>query len=272
MRPDWSYRPGVALLLVCVALGLWVRLLDPVTKQPLANTALKTAYTPFFVVQARVHQMVVASADNERLREQLADAQWRASRNEQAANVTETLRALLEQPPSTDRKVFVARVVGWERRGGKAEVIVNRGASGGLSRFSPALSESGVVGRVSEVMEDFARVRLLTDPACRVAVRDVRSGVLGVVRMSGDSYLQMDHVAIEADVLPGDQLVTAGIGGLFPEGLPVGTVTDVDRVPVSLLLGVQLEPSAAFEKLDYLFFLESEALLPPGAPYDVGTP
>ena len=126
---------------------------------------LKTAYAPFFFVQIRAHEVVVASEDNARLRQQLADAMWRATRNEQAARETETLRALLEQPPPTDRQVHVARVVGWERRGGRAEVIVNRGLSGGLSRFSPAVSEAGVVGRVSEIMEDFARVRLLTDPA-----------------------------------------------------------------------------------------------------------
>jgi rod shape-determining protein MreC len=121
-------------------------------------------------------------------------------------------------------------------------------------------------------MEDFARVRLLTDPACRVAVRNVRSGVLGVVRMKGDAHLQMDHVAVESDVQRGDKLVTAGIGGVFPEGLPVGTVTEVDRVATSLLLHVEVAPAAAFEKLDYLFFLESEDSLPPGAPYDAGTP
>jgi len=121
-------------------------------------------------------------------------------------------------------------------------------------------------------MEDFARVRLLTDPASRVAVRDSRSGVLGVVRMKGDSHLQMDHVAIESDVQPGDKLVTAGIGGVFPEGLSVGTVTRVDRVAASLLLQIEVSPAAAIDKLDYLYFLESEDLLPPGAPYDEGTP
>jgi len=272
VRPGWSSRPGIVLLVVCVILGIWIRVSDETIRQPLANMLLKTAYAPFFFVQKRAHEVVVASEDNARLRQQLADAMWRATRNEQAAKDSETLRALLDQPPPTDRQVYVARVVGWERRGGRAEVIVNRGLSGGLSRFSPAVSEDGVVGRVSEIMEDFARVRLLTDPASRVAVRDSRSGVLGVVRMKGDSHLQMDHVAIESDVLPGDKLVTAGIGGVFPEGLSVGTVTKVDRVAASLLLQIQVTPAAAIEKLDYLFFLESEDLLPPGAPYDEGTP
>ena len=75
--------------------------------------------------------------------------------------------------------------------------------------------------------------------------------------------------AIEADVQTGDSLVTAGVGGTYPVGLHVGTVAAAARNSDSLLLQVTVTAAADLESLDYLFFLESEAPLPPGAPYDV---
>jgi rod shape-determining protein MreC len=76
-------------------------------------------------------------------------------------------------------------------------------------------------------------------------------------------------VAVESDIVAGDTLVTAGIGGIFPAGLLVGCVTDVRRPSASLLADVDVKSAVAFHKLDYLFFLESQAELPPGAPYEM---
>jgi rod shape-determining protein MreC len=252
-----------------VILGLTVRALDSSAKQPLANLLLRTAYAPFFAVRNLSLEFAALRGENTQLRQELAMAIWRAERNQQQAREAARLRALLDQPAASPWQIHVTRVVGWERRGDRNEVIVDRGEESGIRLYAPALSQTGVAGRVSAVMADFARVQLLLDPTCRVAVRDARSGVLGVVRIGPDRVLHMDHVGVEADIMIGDSLVTAGIGGVFPEGLQVGQVIRVERVPKSLLLRVDVEPATGFDRIDYLFVLESETPAPPGAPYDL---
>jgi len=269
VRAGPSVRPGVVLLGALIALGLLIRAVDAPTKQPVADVLLKTAYAPFFAIRNWALEQVALRRENARLRHLLAEATVQSQRRQRAEREAERLRVLLDQPLDPEGTLHIAQIVGWDRSGGHNEVIVDRGASGGISRYAPAITESGVAGRVRVVMDQFARVQLLTDPASRVAVRDARSGVLGVVRPRSRRHLIMDHVAIEADVKTGDTLVTAGVGGTYPVGLFVGTVRDVERISDSLLLNIRVQPAADLESLDYLFFLESEAPLPPGAPYDV---
>jgi rod shape-determining protein MreC len=269
VRSGPSLRPGAALLAAFILVGLLIRVMDNRATLPLSNLILNTAYAPFFAVRNWALEQVALRTENARLRHLLAETAWLAQQGEQYAREALHLRALLEQPLATDRQVHVAQVMGWDRRGGHEEVIVDRGTADGLSLYAPAITEQGVAGRVREAMSDFARVQLITDPACRVAVRSVRTGVLGVARIGDDGHLIMDHVGVESDVKTGDTLVTAGIGGIFPAGLHVGTVTRTQRVEVSLLLTVDVKPAVQLDRLDYLFFLESDAPLPPGAPYDV---
>ena len=269
MRAGPSLRPGVVLLGALIVLGLVVRVIDAPAKQPAADILLKTASAPFFAIRNWALEQVALRRENARLRHLLAEATVQARWGQQAVREVQRLRVLLDQPLEPEVQVHIAQIVGWDRSGGYNEVIIDRGASGGLSRYAPAITESGVAGRVRVVLDRFARVQLLTDPASRVAVRDTRSGVLGVVRPRGRRDLIMDHVAIEADVLTGDTLVTAGVGGTYPAGLLVGTVRHAERISDSLLLKVRVQPAADLESLEYLFILESEAPLPPGAPYDV---
>lgn len=269
MSGGWLRRPGAALLVVALVLAVIVRLIPATAKQPVGDIFLRTAYTPFFAIRHWVDDMATLREENARLQQALAQASFNWQEREEYAREVERLRVLLDRNPEPEQRLRVARIVGWERRGGRNEVVVDIGRNDGLKMFAPAITQDGVVGKVVEVMDHFSRVQLLTDPSCRVAVRDSRSEVLGVVRVGADNELWMAHVAVESDVRPGDSLITSGVGGIFPAGLRVGVVRDVRRVKDSLLLGVQVTPAAQFDRMDYLYFLQSEAPLPPGAPYDV---
>jgi len=267
--PGWLRRPGAFLFVLAVGCGLFLRVIPATAKQPVANFILQTAYAPFFAIRNWAHELVALRIENAELRSGLAEATWRWQQHEQYAREAVRLRALLNLPSVADHRVHVAQIVGWDRHGGSEEVIVDLGREGSISMYAPAVTENGVAGKVIELLDNFARVQLLTDPACKIAVRDVRSGVLGVAKTGDDKQLHMERVAVEADVDVGDTIITAGIGGIFPEGLPVGTVQAVTAGAAPLLLGVEIAPAVRFDRLDYLFFLERSAPLAPGAPYDV---
>jgi rod shape-determining protein MreC len=255
-----------------VSFGLTLRIVPAVAKQPLANFVLRTAYSPFFAIRNWAQELFSLRVENAQLRQALAEATWRWQQHEQFAREAERLRVLMDLPPFRDYRAHVGEIVGWDRRGGREEVIVDVGRAGSVVMYTPVVTEDGVAGKVTELLEHFARVQLLIDPACRVAVRDARSGILGVARTGSDGRMYMEHVAVEADVQVGDSIVTTGIGGMFPEGLAVGSVAAVSSGNQPLLLEVEIEPAAHFDRLDYLFFLERTFTLPPGAPYDAQEP
>lgn len=125
----------------------------------------------------------------------------------------------------------------------------------------PVLSPGGLVGRVVLVSGPYAKVQLVTDAAAAVGGMVLRSRRQGVVRGGGrgSGGLELDYVPLQADVRPGDRVVTAGIDGVYPRGIPVGTVVSVEQGG-QLFHRIQLAPAAEFGALDQVYLLDYEAV------------
>ncbi len=127
----------------------------------------------------------------------------------------------------------------------------------------PVLSAGGLVGRVVVVAGPFAKVQLITDRAAAVGGMISRTRRQGVVHGSGleDGSLSLEYVPLSADVQPGDRVLTAGIDGVFPRGIPVGTVVAVDAGG-QLFHKIRLAPAVDFGTLDQVYLLQSVAVPP----------
>lgn len=121
----------------------------------------------------------------------------------------------------------------------------------------PVLSSTGLVGRVVTVAGPYAKVQLITDRAASVGAMIVRTRRQGVVRGSGlgRSGLELDYVPRQADVQPGDRVLTAGIDGVYPRGIPIGTVTQVERGG-QLFHRIHLAPAVDLGALDQVYLLD----------------
>lgn len=121
----------------------------------------------------------------------------------------------------------------------------------------PVLSPEGLVGRVMLVSGSYAKVQLITDRAASVGAMILRTRRQGVVRGGGKggSSLELDYVPLQADVRPGDQVVTAGIDGLFPRGIPIGQVLSVQEGG-QLFHRITLGPVVDFGHLDQVYLLD----------------
>ncbi|HXO22927.1 MAG TPA: rod shape-determining protein MreC [Thermoanaerobaculia bacterium] len=121
----------------------------------------------------------------------------------------------------------------------------------------PVLSPAGLVGRVIVVAGPYAKVQLITDRAAAVGSMDLRTRRQGVVRGSGgtEEALDLDYVPLQADVRPGDRVVTAGIDGIYPRGIPVGTVATVEPGG-QLFHRIRLTPLVDFGSLDQVYLLD----------------
>jgi rod shape-determining protein MreC len=126
----------------------------------------------------------------------------------------------------------------------------------------PVLSPDGLVGRVVTVAGPYAKVQLITDRAASVGGMILRTRRQGVVRgggRGGRGGLELDYVPLQADVRPGDRVLTAGIDGIYPRGIPIGTVVSVEQGG-QLFHRIQVAPVVDFGLLDQVYLLEREAV------------
>ncbi len=136
-------------------------------------------------------------------------------------------------------------------------VVINRGRSHGLESAQPVVDAHGVVGQVDEVFMHSARVVLLTDPDHALPVAVERTGVRTIAYGSGlNTELRLNDLPMNVDLEPGDRLVTSGLGGTFPGGLPVAEVVEVSRTAGEAFARARLETLGRLDRSRHLLVLE----------------
>lgn len=169
------------------------------------------------------------------------------------------LRALLNSSALLQDDILVAEVIGVSPDPVRHEVILNTGESAGVYIGQPIIDAAGLVGQVIHASERSARILLITDSTHSVPVQVNRNGVRGIAEGSGDlGTLQLQHIAATTDIREGDLLVTSGMGGRFPQGYPVGTVTLIERDPGKAFARILAEPAAALDRTRYVLLVFSD--------------
>lgn len=123
----------------------------------------------------------------------------------------------------------------------------------------PVLTVDGLVGRVVDVAGPYARVQLISDPTSSVGAMIVRTQQQGVVSGRGLSALELDYIPLQASVEEGDTVVTAGIDGVYPQGLPIGRVMEV-KPGDDLFQYVRVAPQVDLTRLTHVYLLEGVGL------------
>jgi rod shape-determining protein MreC len=144
------------------------------------------------------------------------------------------------------------------------KVVIGRGSQQGIKDGSPVVNEDGVIGQVTRVFPMQSEVTLLTDKDQAVPVQIVRTGLRSVIygTPKGDA-LDLRFVPISADVLAGDELVTSGLDGVYPPGLPVAKVVRVDKQADTAFARVVCQPVAPVRGARDLLVLHYEHNVPP---------
>ena len=145
------------------------------------------------------------------------------------------------------------------------KVILDRGAQQGVEPGLAVVDANGVIGQITRVPPIQAEVTLLPDRNQSIPVSVVRNGVRGVLYGVGRGMLEMRHVLADVDIQPGDQLVTSGLDGVFVPGLPVATVTRVNR-DADAFARIECEPLAAIERSVQVLVVGRAAYPPPPPP------
>lgn len=161
------------------------------------------------------------------LREQLIQSKLEITRLREMLRASDAISSLLKVHPS--RSGQMAEVIGRSLVPTQQTVLLNRGQQHGLQSDSVVVDTSGVVGRVLELYSNTCLVGLLTDTNSRVASLVERSRDMGLLVGRGQGTCELIYLDMQADIEPGDRILTAGLGGVFPKGLLLGTVERVMR-------------------------------------------
>jgi rod shape-determining protein MreC len=215
---------------------------------------------PFRDAWGWASDLVGAKDENEKLRNEVEQLRQQLIQQQTAVSENARLKALLQFvdgpnfPSGFDG--VATRVVGRPPSAYNQEMLVAAGSSSGVQRNDPVVTEDGLVGLVTDLTSNGAKVTLLTDQSSAVSAVVLQSGAAGIVRHgpSDSSALILDRVSKDELVSEGDLVITAGwrsgkLESLYPRGIPVGTVKSVGQQDVDLYKRIQVTPLVNFDSL-----------------------
>jgi rod shape-determining protein MreC len=254
----FSRRGEVVVLLSLSVAALLLMLLTNSTQVVIARQVEDLVLVPFRGVDRAIAHIRELSVSNREVRAELAAARLELARLAEMQRENERLRAMLGFEGREPLGLIGCEVVaeGAGRLGGST-VLLNRGFNQGLEEGMALVGRDGLVGKVVEVRPSRSHALLLTHPDCAVAARIERNRIAGIVEWLPGSFtgLKLRNISYLADVRTGDQVVSSGLGGVFPEGVPVGTVTEIERDETGLLLDITLKPATDFRAIEEIFAL-----------------
>jgi rod shape-determining protein MreC len=174
------------------------------------------------------------------------------------------LRKLLAANERLPIKSVMSEILYDARDAFTRKVVLDRGAQHGVATGQPVIDDLGVVGQVTRVFPFTSEVTLLTDKDQAIPVQVVRSGLRSIAYGQGHSgFLDLRFMPTNADIKNGDILVTSGIDGVYPAGLAVAKVTQVENKSTDAFARIVCQPLAGIDRHRQLLILLTESNIPP---------
>jgi rod shape-determining protein MreC len=204
--------------------------------------------------------------ENLRLQEQLRELKILALRREDLERENAELRQLQSAVLEVTERWLAARIIEETLDAQRQRLTVNRGGREGTFKGQAVVAGSGVLGQIIDVGPFGSEIILITDPEHSLPVQILRTGQRTLAVGTGKvDELQLPYLPLQTDVEVGDLLVTSGLGGIFPAGFPVGTVSAVSREGGTPLVQVSAKPAARIDRdrhVALLWFREGHPAAP----------
>ena len=174
------------------------------------------------------------------------------------------LRALIAARERLELKVIGAEVLYAARDPFSRKIIVDKGLQNDITPGRAVVDDRGVVGQVTRVYPWLSEVTLITDKGQFVPVQNLRNGLRAVLAGTGnDGVLELRFIPLNADFQNGDRLVTSGIDGIYPPGLPVARVAHVERNAAQLFARITCTPLAGVASHTKVLIVAGQREAPP---------
>jgi len=213
--------------------------------------------------------------ENRQLRETLMLAEARLNRMGAVAHQNERLKQLLDTQHLLGMHAQLARLIDVQLGPTRDRVMLNVGADESVRVGQVVIDSHGVMGQIIETLPHASVAMLVVDPDHAIPVMLARNGLRGIAHGTGDpDQLVVPNLPLSSDIKPGDQWVTSGLGGRFPAGFPVGTITELRHGSSGMFLEALVKPAAELQRSGEVLLLrdQPDPVGPPAPAPEVGPP
>jgi len=245
---------GSAIFVILVGISFYMQLTQVKQKQNIADFFLSSV---FYLPQSMLSYVLHVNSlnkENSLLKKENAKLKLEIDLTKEYAIENRRLKKLLHFENQWDYPIFLTQIIGHNPGIYMTTVVVNNGEIDSISYGMPVFTTEGLVGKVSKVFPTHSMVQLLSDPNSRISVISQRSRALGVV-FSGKNGKMQIQISSYADLIPGDTLVTSGLGGIYPKGIPVGVVSKLDKNSSEVLSYGNINLLQHIESLEEVFII-----------------
>lgn len=197
--------------------------------------------------------------ENEELKKKVAELEGRVYALREKELENERLHNLLayKEEKAENYELSLAKVIGRDPGNWYKKVVINRGSAQGIEKDMVVVTHEGLVGMVISTTSNTAEVLMIidTESAVGAKIMEIRD-TPGVISGNGKSdYMEMIHLPHNVAIENGQTIVTSGLGGLYPEGILVGTVISVEMEPNGLMKNARIKPFVDFNRLEEVFVI-----------------
>ncbi len=254
----FSQKHGIVAFAFFLLLGIFMRQAPEATQKSIVSSALASVFYPAQLVISSVDEFRSVAHENEMLKEENARLRQETYYASEALQELARLHALVRFDDKWDYPIVTARVVGHNPGRFLTTLVINRGTTRGIKEDMPVFSMNGLVGKVSKTSLTHSRVQLLVDPNLKLSVLERRTRVVGFLE-SVDGRTLSAMIPTHAGVKVGDTLITSGLGGIFPKGIPVGTVNRIRPSDLEVMQLMDVVPFQEFSSLEEVFVMGKDA-------------
>lgn len=214
---------------------------------------------PFHAIGNVVSNVTAPQETLSELREQNEQLTAEVAKLTEAEKTAERLEGLLGLQSTYSLESTAARIVGGSSDAWSQTVTIDKGTIDGLEVGMAVCNSGGAIGQIVEVSASSSTVRLLTDENSGISAMVQRSRAQGILQGQPDGSLLLNYVTADSDVSVGDIVITSGLGGVFPKGLPLGTVTSVNRASNATYYTVTVRAQSLAENNEEVLVITSVA-------------
>jgi len=217
----------------------------------LPNNLQKSFYANFLNREEIISQ-------NQRLKEENLNLKSQMQQIYRLESENKRLYELIDSKPKTENTYLFADIVSTSKILNKHQILINRGSRDGVKLGSSIVNAEGIVGHVIRDQIFASEVLLISDLEHAIPVEIVRTGLRSIAIGTGEfNKLKINTLPINSDIQKEDIIITSGLGDRYPEGFPVGTITEISREVGNPFLEIEILPFANLKTINEVWVIQT---------------
>lgn len=259
------------LFVIIISLIAFVRYEYDVSRPSFYQSALIETFAPIQRGTTSLKETIVnivdnyflivnTSKENKILKRSIDDLENDLFNMSEIQKENQRLKRLLEFGKEIKKKKVLAQVVAWDSSSEFSVLRINKGSSANIKVRDPVITINGVVGYIFRVTPNYSDVLTILDQNNRVDAIVARTRSHGIVEGISKDKCILKYVARTEQVELGDEVISAGLGTIYPKGLKIGRITKVDKENFGITQSIEITPSVNFNKLEeVVIFTQSDS-------------